>query len=80
LQPAVAKDFEALAPEAQESFRKNFSDFLATYPTANDAKRLEFVQRALDEVREKKTASPEKALPPSKTLSGPPPPPVPPRR
>jgi hypothetical protein len=80
LQPAVAKDFETLAPEAQESFRNNFSDFLATYPTANDAKRLEFVQRALDEVREKKTASPEKALPPSKTLSGPPPPPVPPRR
>jgi hypothetical protein len=77
LQPAIAKDFETLPAEAQESFRKNFSEFLATYPTASDAKRLEFVQRTLDEVRDKKA---EKPSPPSKTLSGPPPPPVPPRR
>ncbi|HEX5176439.1 MAG TPA: hypothetical protein VFV83_05380 [Chthoniobacteraceae bacterium] len=77
LQPAVAKDFEALPAEAQETFRKSFSDFLATYPTANDAKRLEFVQRTLDEVRDKNA---EKPLPASKTLSGPSPPPVPPRR
>jgi len=78
LQPAVAKDFEGLPPEAQESFRKNFSEFLASYPTASDAKRLEFVQRTLDEVRDKKAE--KTSLPPSKTLSGPPPPPVPPRR
>lgn len=51
LQPAAAKDFEALPPKEQESFRKSFSKFLATYPTASDTKRLEFVQRALEEVR-----------------------------
>lgn len=51
LQPAAAKDFEGLPPDAQESFRKSFSSFLATYPTASDAKRLEFVHRALEEAR-----------------------------
>lgn len=51
LQPAAAKDFEALPADAQETFRKSFSNFLATYPTASDAKRLEFVQRALEEAR-----------------------------
>ena len=58
LQPAAAKDFETLPPDAQETFRKSFSDFLATYPTASDAKRLAFVQRALEEVREPKAATP----------------------
>lgn len=52
LQPAAAKDFEALPAEAQESFRKSFSNYLAAYPTASDAKRLEFVHRALEEARE----------------------------
>ena len=51
LQPAAAKDFEALPAEAQESFRKAFSSYLANYPTASDAKRLAFVQRALDDAR-----------------------------
>lgn len=51
LQPAAAKDFEGLPPDAQESFRKAFSGFLAAYPTASDAKRLAFVQRALEEAR-----------------------------
>ena len=51
LQPAVARDFESLPADAQESFRKAFSNFLATYPAASDARRLDFVQRALDEVR-----------------------------
>lgn len=77
LQPAIAKDFEALPADAQESFRKNFSEFLATYPTASDAKRLEFVQRTLEQVREKKT---EPAPPASRTLSGPAPAPRPPRQ
>lgn len=51
LQPAAAKDFEGLPADAQESFRKAFTDFLAAYPTASDAKRLAFVQRALDDAR-----------------------------
>ena len=51
LQPAVAKEFETLAPDAQESFRKSFTNFLATYPTASDAKRLEFVQRTLEQAK-----------------------------
>jgi hypothetical protein len=54
LQPAAAKDFESLPADAQESFRKAFTDFLATYPTASDSKRLAFVQRALEEAREPK--------------------------
>ena len=40
LQPAVAKDFESLPADAQETFRKAFSTYLATYPTASDANRL----------------------------------------
>ena len=51
LQPAAAKDFETLPADAQEKFRKAFSSFLATYPTASDARRLEFVHRALEEAR-----------------------------
>ncbi len=51
LQPAAARDFESLPPDAQESFRKAFSNFLAAYPTASDANRLAFVQRALEEAR-----------------------------
>ena len=51
LQPAAAKDFEALPAESQESFRKAFSNFLAAFPTASDATRLAFVQRALDDAR-----------------------------
>jgi len=58
LQPAAAKDFETLPPDAQETFRKNFSTFLASYPTASDAKRLAFVQRTLEEVRERKLETP----------------------
>ena len=52
LQPAAAKDFEALPAGAQETFRKAFSDYLATYPTASDTNRLAFVQRALEDARE----------------------------
>jgi hypothetical protein len=51
LQPAAAKDFEGLPAEAQETFRKAFSNYLANYPTASDAKRLAFVQRALEDAR-----------------------------
>jgi hypothetical protein len=60
LQPAAAKDFEALPADAQENFRKSFSTFLAAYPTASDAKRLEFIHRALDEARPAKPESPPK--------------------
>ena len=51
LQPAAARDFEGLPAVAQESFRKSFSNYLSTYPTASDAQRLAFVQHALDEAR-----------------------------
>jgi hypothetical protein len=51
LQPAAAKDFESLPADAQESFRKAFSTYLATYPTASDTSRLAFIQRALEEAR-----------------------------
>jgi hypothetical protein len=81
LQPAAAKDFEGLPAEAQESFRKSFSNFLAAFPTASDAKRLEFVQRALEEARpapkeEKKPPEPEKP-PIPKVLENAKPPPAP---
>jgi hypothetical protein len=71
LQPAAAKDFETLPADAQESFRKSFSTFLATYPTAGDAKRLEFIHRALDEARPVKaeaTPKPEDPAQPAKPL------------
>jgi hypothetical protein len=58
LQPSAAKDFESLAADAQETFRKSFSSFLAAYPTASDAKRLEFVHRALEEARPAKPVEP----------------------
>lgn len=51
LNPASAKDFESLPATEQESFRKSFSEYLAAYPTASDAKRLAFVQRTLEEVK-----------------------------
>ena len=51
LQPAAARDFESLPAEAQETFRKAFSSYLATYPTASDVSRLAFIQRALEEAR-----------------------------
>ena len=54
LQPAAAKQFEGLPADAQESFRKSFSNYLSAYPTASDAQRLAFVQRALDEARPEK--------------------------
>jgi hypothetical protein len=69
LQPAAARDFEALPPEAQEAFRKSFSNYLAAFPTASDAKRLAFVQRALDEARpgpkEPKEKEPKEAREPA---------------
>lgn len=65
LNPASAKDFEALPPTEQESFRKSFSDYLAAYPTASDAKRLAFVQRTLEEVKpeEKESIAPKEVKP-----------------
>lgn len=64
LHPASAKDFEALPATEQESFRKSFTGFLAAYPTASDAKRLDFVQRTLEEMKgEEKPAAQEPVLP-----------------
>jgi hypothetical protein len=51
LHPASARDFEALPAAYQESFRKSFTDFLASYPTASDSKRLAFVQRTLEDIK-----------------------------
>jgi len=57
LHPASAREFEALPAAGQETFRKNFSEFLATYPTATDSTRLAFVHRNLEEVKaEEETA------------------------
>ena len=61
LQPAAAKEFEALPPDAQESFRKSFTNFLAAYPTASDAKRLEFVQRTIEDAKKPPDAEPDSA-------------------
>jgi len=67
LHPALAKDFEGLPAEGQETFRKSFTDYLAAYPTASDAKRLAFVQRTLDEVKgEESPAAKEPAPAPAK--------------
>jgi len=64
LHPASAKDFEALPAADQETFRKSFTDFLAAYPAASDARRLAFVQRTLEEVKpDEKEAGIQKAAP-----------------
>ena len=63
LQPAAAMDFEALPAEAQETFRKSFSNFLAAFPTASDATRLAFVHRALDDARPENSPEPKPAVP-----------------
>lgn len=49
LDPAAARQFETLPPAPQETFRKTFAEFLSTYPTAPDSRRLAFVRQALDE-------------------------------
>lgn len=61
LDPASAKAFESLPPEAQEEFRKSFVGFLGTYPAASDPQRLEFVRRTLAEA----APDPEPAAPPA---------------
>lgn len=66
LQPAAAKDFEALPAEAQETFRKSFANFLAAFPTASDATRLAFVHRALDDARPENSPDPKPADPAKK--------------
>ena len=40
LDPVAARAFETLPAEAQEKFRKSFTEFLAAYPTASDEKRI----------------------------------------
>jgi len=73
LDPAAAKEFEALPAAGQESFRKSFSDFLSSYPTASDARRLAFVQRALEEAAPELPAvdSPSPAAPAAPAHSSP---------
>lgn len=63
LDPAAARQFETLPPEPQETFRKSFADFLSTYPTAPDSRRLAFVRQALDEVAESATDADQTAAP-----------------
>ena len=51
------RSVSATIAAGQETFRKNFSEFLATYPTAADSTRLAFVHRNLEEVKaEEETA------------------------
>jgi len=52
LDPAAARQFETLPPAPQESFRKSLADFLSTYPTAPDSRRLAFVRQALEDASE----------------------------
>ena len=61
LDPAAAREFEGLAATGQESFRKSFSTFLSTYPTASDTRRLDFVQRTLEDVKESAEEVPEQS-------------------
>lgn len=76
LHPASAREFEALPASGQESFRKSFSEFLATYPTATDSTRLAFVHRALEEVKSEEEAAESKdpAKPPADPIKNPVPP------
>lgn len=71
LDPAAAREFEALEPKSQEEFRKVLTEFLEAYPTAPDARRLAFVRQALEEVQRPKegenpapAAAEETPLPP----------------
>lgn len=74
LHPALAKDFEALPAEGQETFRKSFTDYLAAYPTASDAKRLAFVERTLEEVKGEETPVAKESAPaPAPARQAPPP-------
>jgi hypothetical protein len=57
LDPSAAREFEKLPATGQESFRKSFSEFLSTYPTASESRRLAFVQRALEESNPNPAAS-----------------------
>ena len=47
LDPAAARSFDALPAEAQEKFRKAFTEFLAAYPSSSDDRRVAFIQRSL---------------------------------
>lgn len=73
LDPASAREFEALPAAGQESFRKSFSDYLSSYPTASDARRLAFVQRALEEAAPEApdTDTPSPAAPEAPSTSSP---------
>lgn len=81
LDPAAARQFETLPAAPQESFRKTFAEFLSTYPTAPDSRRLAFVRQALEEAVE---STPEDdtadAPPPASTPVTPPPATPPPDR
>ena len=69
LDPAAARQFETLPAVPQESFRKSFAEFLSTYPTAPDSRRLAFVRQALDEatgsLADESPAAVDAAPPPS---------------
>ena len=77
LDPAAARQFETLPPAPQESFRKSFAEFLSTYPTAPDSRRLAFVRQALDEAAESASESePPQPEPPATTPADTPTPPT----
>lgn len=76
LDPAAARQFETLPPAPQESFRKSLAEFLSTYPTAPDSRRLAFVRQALDEATEALPAT-EPSQPSQTTPTTPTPTPTP---
>ena len=73
LDPSAARQFETLPPAPQESFRKSFAEFLSTYPTAPDSRRLAFVRQALDEAVESlpETDTPQPTQPSQPSQSAP---------
>ena len=50
LDTGTATSFNALPPVAQESFRKSFTGFLGSYPSASDGERLDFARKTLTEI------------------------------
>ncbi|MDB6071585.1 MAG: hypothetical protein JWL81_2756 [Verrucomicrobiales bacterium] len=72
LDPAAAKAFESLPPEAQEEFRKSFAGFLSTYPAAGDPQRLEFVRRTLAEATPEPAEVPAAGTPAAPAPGAPP--------
>jgi len=71
LDPAAARAFDRLPAEAQEKFRKAFTEFLSAYPSSSDDKRIGFIQRWLDQSTTPPAADSEAAQPQKAAASTP---------